>query len=167
MDKKSGACLWRLGGAGIPGATNTFGGTSAAEYGAILALNFVSTSGAFSVFQDFRNILGSNPCDAPPANLAGPKNPVHFGTIKMGSSSMKKVRVSNLSYAPILINGLAPSGADYSVVADGCTGLLGPFAKCLVTVKFAPSMVGADNGMLTFDGDEDTPFFVSLVGTGK
>lgn len=85
----------------------------------------------------------------------------------MGSSRTLKVRVSNLSYAPIQISGLVPS-TDYSVVADGCTGLLGPFAKCLATVKFAPSLVGADNGMLTFNGDEDNaPFSVSLLGAGK
>jgi hypothetical protein len=146
-DKNSGACVWDLGGPGIPGATNIFAGMSSAEYGSLLALNFPTTSGTLSAFQDYRNILGTNPRDARLANLVGPKNPIHVGTIKMGSSHSVKVRVANSNYAPIIISGLVPS-ADYSVVTDLYTGTLEPFAKWSATVKFAPTKVGIDTGRL-------------------
>ena len=61
-----GSCLWQEGGANIPGSTNTFGGTSAAEYGGLLLSNYPAVG--FTVTQrynNFNNTLGSNPCPAP------------------------------------------------------------------------------------------------------
>lgn len=58
-----GKCAWQEGGANIPGTTNTFGGTSTAEYGPLLRLNYASSPTTFSSrFNDFRQILGNNPC---------------------------------------------------------------------------------------------------------
>jgi hypothetical protein len=62
------SCYWQLGGAGIPGTTRTFGGSSAAEYGTSpLALVYpsVTTTGQPTPnfkFEDFRTILPDNPC---------------------------------------------------------------------------------------------------------
>ena len=56
-----GSCTWQLGGANIPGTTNTFGGTSTAEFGAKLQLAYPGTAGAILRYNDFRNVL-SNPC---------------------------------------------------------------------------------------------------------
>jgi hypothetical protein len=56
-------CAWQLGGAGIPGTTRTFGGTSTAEYGPLLSLDYPSSPTTFSTrYNDFRQILGNNPC---------------------------------------------------------------------------------------------------------
>ena len=58
-----GKCAWQEGGANIPGTTNTFGGTSQAEYGPLLKLNYASGPTTFSSrFNDFRQILSNNPC---------------------------------------------------------------------------------------------------------
>ena len=60
-----GSCIWQEGGADIPGATNTFGGTSTAEFGGLLLSNYPAAG--FTITQrynNFRNILGSNPCPA-------------------------------------------------------------------------------------------------------
>ena len=65
--QQGGNCVWQLGGTSIPGTTNTFGGNSTAEFGPLL----------FSVHPDkgfkplrrtnnFRNVLGTNPCPAQP-----------------------------------------------------------------------------------------------------
>jgi hypothetical protein len=60
-----GQCVWQLGGANIPGTTNAFGGTSTAEYGPLLNLAYPGASGQPSFrFNNFRNILPSNPCSA-------------------------------------------------------------------------------------------------------
>lgn len=58
------ACGWQEGGTFIPGTTNTFGGSSASEYGSLLGLYYPPAPGfpAGTYFQDFRNILSGNPC---------------------------------------------------------------------------------------------------------
>ena len=59
-----GGCIWQLGGTHIPGTTNTFGGNSATEYGTDpLALFYPAANGGPQyIYEDFRNILPSNPC---------------------------------------------------------------------------------------------------------
>jgi hypothetical protein len=56
-------CTWQLGGPNIPGTTNTFGGTSVTEYGTtLLKLAYPSVGGPVFIYEDFRNILSTNPC---------------------------------------------------------------------------------------------------------
>jgi hypothetical protein len=56
--------VWQLGGAHIPGTSNTFGGTSAAEYGPLLASLYQQFGAQLPVFRfnNFRQILNTNPC---------------------------------------------------------------------------------------------------------
>ena len=57
-----GQCTWQLGGANIPGTTNTFGGNSAAEYGPLLSLFYPAPNGQPQyIYEDFQQII-SNPC---------------------------------------------------------------------------------------------------------
>ncbi|GAC1673834.1 MAG: hypothetical protein NVS9B2_22720 [Steroidobacteraceae bacterium] len=57
-------CMWQLGGANIPGTSNTFGGTSTAEYGPLL-LSLYQKFGSSTVpvfrYNNFRQVL-NNPC---------------------------------------------------------------------------------------------------------
>jgi hypothetical protein len=57
------SCLWQEGGANIPGTTNTFGGSSAAEFGPLLFLDYPGP-GFTPIHRtnDFRQVLPSNPC---------------------------------------------------------------------------------------------------------
>ena len=60
-----GQCEWQLGGPFIPGTTNEFGGSSAAEFGPLLPLAYPAANGMPSFrYNNFRNVLGSNPCRA-------------------------------------------------------------------------------------------------------
>ena len=60
-----GQCQWQLGGPFIPETTNNFGGSSAAEFGPLLALFYPAANGMPSFrYNDFRNVLRSNPCPA-------------------------------------------------------------------------------------------------------
>ena len=61
-----GQCVWQLGGANIPGTTNTFGGSSASEFGSLLQLTYPQSPHPFAFFEDFRQVLSSNPCSASP-----------------------------------------------------------------------------------------------------
>jgi hypothetical protein len=62
-------CFWQLGGANIPGTKNTFGGTSTAEYGSLLFLDYPGL-GFTPIHRtnDFRQVLNKNPCQ-PEDNL--------------------------------------------------------------------------------------------------
>jgi hypothetical protein len=56
-------CMWQLGGANIPGTSNTFGGTSAAEFGPLLSLVYqTGPTTTESRYNDFRRVLHTNPC---------------------------------------------------------------------------------------------------------
>jgi hypothetical protein len=60
----AGQCVWQLGGPYIPGTTNTFGGSSASEFGPLLFSVYPTSAGPISRTNNFRQILGSNPCPA-------------------------------------------------------------------------------------------------------
>ena len=60
----AGQCVWQEGGAGIPGTTHTFGGNSTAEFGPLLQLAYPVPGGVSLRYNDFRNVLSSNPCPA-------------------------------------------------------------------------------------------------------
>ncbi|MFL6315016.1 MAG: hypothetical protein ACJ71W_23160 [Terriglobales bacterium] len=62
-------CRWNFGGPHIPGTNNNFGGTSNAEYGAVLPVARISritpqqpNGGSFLETDNFRRILATNPC---------------------------------------------------------------------------------------------------------
>ncbi len=60
-----------------------------------------------------------------------------------------------------------PAGA-FSLVADNCTGQsLAAGASCTVDVQFVPLVVGAANGVLTFDLADGTSVSAALVGDGS
>jgi hypothetical protein len=56
--------MWQFGGPNIPGTTNSFGGNSTAQYGALLKIAFPLGPTAATAFSDYRQILDSNPCQA-------------------------------------------------------------------------------------------------------
>jgi hypothetical protein len=62
-DSHSVGCLWQLGGTHIPGTERTFGGTSTAEYGPLLFLDYPGP-GFTPIHRtnDFRRVLSNNPC---------------------------------------------------------------------------------------------------------
>jgi hypothetical protein len=69
--KDGGACSWQIGGTSIPGTRRTFGGTSKAEFGSLLALLFPGPlieqppgGHPASVYTAFRRILPRNPCQS-------------------------------------------------------------------------------------------------------
>jgi len=57
-------CMWQLGGAHIPGTTNTFGGSSTTEFGSLLRLSYPVVGGPSLRYNNFRNVLDTNPCPA-------------------------------------------------------------------------------------------------------
>jgi hypothetical protein len=61
----NGHCIWQLGGPYLKGTTNTFGGSSAAEYGPLLFSFYPNPNPAIRLrTNNFRQVLSSNPCPA-------------------------------------------------------------------------------------------------------
>jgi hypothetical protein len=62
-DSNSVGCFWQLGGTHIPGTRQTFGGTSTAEFGPLLFLDYPGP-GFTPIHRtnDFRRVLPANPC---------------------------------------------------------------------------------------------------------
>jgi hypothetical protein len=60
----SGTCVWQLGGGNIPGTTNTFGGSSTTGFGPLLFFTYPTPAGPDTRTNNFRRVLGSNPCRA-------------------------------------------------------------------------------------------------------
>jgi hypothetical protein len=57
-----GRCLWYEGGPNFPGNTQSFGGSSATEFGPLLRLDYPDPTEDLPRFNDFRNVLSTNPC---------------------------------------------------------------------------------------------------------
>jgi len=62
QQSEEGRCRWSLGGAFIPGTTDSFGGNSTIEYGSLLKGLYPGTTGARFVIETYRRVLRSNPC---------------------------------------------------------------------------------------------------------
>ena len=64
--RREDGCRWQLGGPYLPFATETFGGTSTAEYGPLVAFFYPSSNGEPQyIFETFHRTLPNNPCTAP------------------------------------------------------------------------------------------------------
>jgi hypothetical protein len=62
-DDHGARCAWQFGGNNIPATTNTFGGTSASEFSTVLLpLVYARPAGPMVRFNDYRRVLGNNPC---------------------------------------------------------------------------------------------------------
>jgi hypothetical protein len=58
-------CVWQLGGAGIPGTKDTFGGSSTSEFGPLLLLTYPGPGFTpIHRFNNFRQVLSDNACPA-------------------------------------------------------------------------------------------------------
>ena len=90
-----------------------------------------------------------------------------FGNESVGQTSKtKSITVTNTGKANLKFSGVAPSG-DFAVQTNTCTGQLVPGGKCLVTVSFTPTQLGARTGSITFsDNAPNSPQSVPVTGTG-
>lgn len=94
--------------------------------------------------------------------------PLHTGRV----SAIQTVRVSNLGGSvPLDITSIALTGAaaaDYSLVNNGCTGLVAVGGSCTVGVLITPSASGARPAQLVITSNAPGgPHTVTLNGTGS
>ncbi|MFI5274443.1 MAG: hypothetical protein ACHQ4H_15530 [Ktedonobacterales bacterium] len=61
----NGACVWEEGDANIAGSSHPAGSNSTQQFGGLVDLGYPSVGGPIFLLEDFRNILHTNPCEAP------------------------------------------------------------------------------------------------------
>jgi hypothetical protein len=162
-------CKWGLGGAQLPGVTNNFGGSSTSAYGNLLPLIYLYSSGSYTEYGNFQNQLGSNPCQAPAANLKVPAKAIGFGTRAKGSPSpAKTISIINQSPYPIAIADITPTNSDYALIKNRCSPLIAPRGRCNLKVAFTPNVTGPDPGGLTLNDDaSNSPQTITFTGSGR
>ena len=91
---------------------------------------------------------------------------MNFGNQKVGTSSgTQNISIKNVWSNTITFSSISAVG-DYSQ-ANNCASSLAPGATCVVEVKFTPTKVGNDPGVLYLnDSDQQSPQVVNLNGTG-
>lgn len=94
----------------------------------------------------------------------------NLGSAVVGERIERDVAIENAGGAPLWVDGVRLAGADaadFSVVADGCSGAtVAPAASCTMRVRFLPSAVGPRAAELRFDDNAEASPAVALAGTG-
>jgi hypothetical protein len=105
---------------------------------------------------------------------------LNFGAIQIGTANPPTLPVTltnntnaSIAFTSAGVSGGSPSAAntDYTVSANTCTGGIpagaSPANQCTITVKFNPTVVGAETATLVLtDGDSTSPQNLSLTGSG-
>lgn len=99
--------------------------------------------------------------------LAG--DPQDFADVPLGAQSVKDVPLTHVGSGPLQVTKVTVDGADFDVFpGEACTTVtLHPTEKCVVSVRFKPTVLGPRTGTLqvTIRG-VNTPLSVPLTGNG-
>ncbi len=151
----------------------TCGSSLAAGASCTFSLQFAPTSagtpsGSLTVTAQYATIATmtiSGTASNPSGSLSG----VSFGSVAFGSSATQNATLSNTGVGPLTITApstASVSGTDFSYAANSCAASLAPGAQCNVSVKFAPTAVGARSGQLTVQTGAGA-LTATLGGTGQ
>jgi hypothetical protein len=93
-----------------------------------------------------------------------------FGRVRVGTPAVTTVDVRNDGVGPLTITGITVSGGDFTGPPPGTCGTVAEGTSCPLVVRFAPSIVGRQNGTLTLTHDANnvagSQSTVSLSGLG-
>jgi hypothetical protein len=181
----------------FPGTTVTFSGTNAADFSspsntcgasiaagasctvsavftpsvtaaesATMVITVVITNGGISSSQAFNvSLSGTGSASAPGAGLA-PATLDFGGQMLTTTSAAKTVTLTNNGNATLTITSITASG-DFTVSNNPCGASLAAGANCIISVTFAPTVLGARVGTLTItDNAGSGTQTVPLTGTG-
>lgn len=93
-------------------------------------------------------------------------NPLHFGSVPLGSSGSGSVTVTvsgSVTFSGTTITGA--NAADFSITSNGCTGAVS--TSCVAVLSFAPKAPGLRVATLNFtDTAAGSPQSINIDGTG-
>ena len=100
------------------------------------------------------------------ASLTLPPSQAFANTLVGNTSTSKVATLTNSNAVGLTITGVSTSG-DFTIVSDGCTGVLPANSTCMETLAFTPTMQGAETGSLNITSNaKNSPASVTLTGTG-
>ncbi|MGQ9810917.1 MAG: S8 family serine peptidase, partial [bacterium] len=99
-------------------------------------------------------------------DIATDPSEVDFGSVFLGYSTLRQLRVINLGTDVLTVSDIVPGSAEYGVDITSFT--LNPYQQILLTVSFAPAEVGDRSSVLTiYSDDPDEPeVVIPLTGYG-
>ncbi len=96
----------------------------------------------------------------------GSGSDLDFSSTDIGTDELKDIIITNSGNAILVITDVQITG-DFTI-ESAIPSSIGPGASETITIKFAPSDVGARTGTLTIFSNGDTPVFVlNLTGSGE
>jgi phospholipase C len=153
--------------------TNTCGPTLAPAATCNINVTFTpshtgSDSGTVTITDDGANNPQTIPLSgtgvAPAVSLS--PTSLNFQSQDIGiTTAPQTVTLTNIGTGTLTIVSIV-SSSDYGQT-NNCSSSLGPGGNCTISVTFTPSILGSDNGTLTFtDNAPDSPETAPLSGTG-
>ncbi|EED34107.1 conserved hypothetical protein [Luminiphilus syltensis NOR5-1B] len=101
-----------------------------------------------------------------------PKDKLDFDQVKLGASKTDTITIDNTGGSgPLTVSALTVTGADFTLSDNSCGNTypqsVAAGSQCAITIRFAPSALGARSGLFTMDSDGATsPDSVTLLGSG-
>lgn len=94
---------------------------------------------------------------------------INFGKVVFGNNAVSKAHKvtikNNSKTTPVTFTSIEVSG-DFRM-QNGCGAMITSHGKCVVTLTFSPTALGARNGALTIDSNaSNSASSVGLTGTG-
>ena len=143
----------------------SFTPNAASARSATLTVSHNAVGGSASV-----SLSGTGTAVVAPAAALLSAASVSFPAVAVGSTSAgQTLTLNNSGGSPLTVSSSAVTGADFSISVSSCgaSAVLAPGASCMVTVKFAPTVVGARSGTLTISHSAaSATSSASLAGTG-
>ena len=100
-------------------------------------------------------------------NLTATPSTVSFGSVNMGSSSVRSVTVANTGAAAVSVGNVGISGPGFSVSGMPAGLTLPPGQTAILTATFAPTSSGAVTGKVTVsESGSPSPLTINLSGSG-
>jgi hypothetical protein len=150
----------------------TFTPSVASSESATLAFTVMVTEGGITTSQTFDvSLTGTGSATAPGVGFDHTSVPFG-GQMLTTTSSAMNVKLTNTGVGPLTINSIAASG-DFAATSAGASACpispatLPAAANCIISVTFAPTVVGARTGTLTVtDNANGSPQSIPLSGSG-
>jgi len=101
-----------------------------------------------------------------PVPLEATPSSVHFGSVPVGTSISESVQLKNAGTRSATISSASVLGAGFTIVGLTTPITLTAGSTKSFTLKFAPTGVGTDSGLITLKSSSAKELTLSMTGTG-
>jgi hypothetical protein len=105
--------------------------------------------------------------NSPGAGVHVAPTAVTFPDGMVGNTSVANTVNLTIASVAVTMGAMIINNAEFSVSSSTCTGTLAANTSCAIEIKFKPTQIGEQKGLLTItDSDESSPQMVTLMGKG-